>query len=125
MWTRAGGTRAQGSDDKSVLLCHPAHSNSLVTTGEPESLAKFRVRGGCDGGNRKEDLWGRGEEGVVLEKETKPVGISRDRGLALDSYLLQVSTKQESLGKVCEFLGWQAWVPRLGKWEIGRGPKSV
>ena len=43
----------------------------------------------------------------------------------MDSYLLQVSTKQEPLGKVCDFLGWQAWVPRLGKWEIGRGPKSV
>ena len=51
---------------------------TLLTTWEPKSLAKFRVRGGCDGGNRKEDLWGGGEEGVVLEKETKPVGISRD-----------------------------------------------
>lgn len=59
MWTRAGGTRAQGSDDKSMLLCHSAHSNSLLTTWEPKSLAKFRVRGGCDGGNRKEDLWDR------------------------------------------------------------------
>lgn len=64
MWTRAGGTRAQGSDDKSMLLCHSAHSNSLPTTWEPKSLAKFRVRGGCDGGNRKEDLWGGGEEGL-------------------------------------------------------------
>ena len=46
---------------------------------------------------------------MVLEMQTKPVGISRDRGLALDSYALQVSTKQEPLGKMCEFLGWQAW----------------
>lgn len=45
MWTRAGCTRARESDIKSMLLCHSAHSSSLLTTWEPESLAKFRVRG--------------------------------------------------------------------------------
>lgn len=98
MRTRAGGTRAQGSDNKS-LLSLPFMAPFQLTAHHvgTQVFSQARSEGGCDGGSRKEGLWGgRVKGGRSWKKRLNPEWISRARGLALDSHILQVSTLKGS-----------------------------